>query len=87
MENPTANATVITYTIGGDAVYLTDQAPLRDIYTQTAGNLYAWIPGVSDPTGPQRDTIATAVSAHQQAGAKALASEAQKYAPGNPPPS
>src|SRR6185295_7695420 len=54
MQTPTANATVITYTISGQTVYLTDQSPLHGIYSQKAGALYAWIPGVSKPSSSQR---------------------------------
>jgi hypothetical protein len=87
MSAPTANATVITYTIGAERVYLTNEAPLAGTYAQRADVLYAWIPGVASPTQAQRDAIATAVTAHEQTGAKALAGEVQKLEAGKPAPS
>lgn len=87
MTTPTANATVITYTIGDQRVYLTNEAPLAGTYTERADVLYAWIPGVTKPSEAQRDAIATAVTAHEQAGAKALAGEVRKLEQGKPAPS
>jgi hypothetical protein len=78
MSAPTANATVITYTIGSSLVYLTNQPPLPGIYSQRAGGLHAWMPGVAKPTRDQRDAIATAVTAHEGGGSKAIAAEVQK---------
>jgi hypothetical protein len=78
MIAPTANATVITYTMGSSLVYLTNQPPLAGIYSQRAGSLYAWMPGVAKPTTAERDGIATAVTAHEQGGSKAIAAQVQK---------
>lgn len=87
MSVPTANATVITYTISGERVYLTNEAPLAGTYGERADVLYAWIPGVTKPTQAQKDAIATAVTAHQQGGAQALAGEVEKLQQGKPAPS
>jgi hypothetical protein len=87
MSVPTANATVITYTISGERVYLTNEAPIAGTFSERADVLYAWIPGVRSPTQAQKDAIATAVTAHQQGGAQALASEVQKLQQGKPAPS
>lgn len=78
MSAPTANATVITYTMGSSLVYLTNQPPLPGIYSQRSGSLYAWMPGVAKATAAERDGIATAVTAHEQGGSKAIAAEVQK---------
>jgi len=75
MEQPSANATVITYAIAGNLVYLTGQPPLRGFYAQPADSLFAWMPGVTQPTQAQRDAIGTAVVVHHQEGAKALADQ------------
>ena len=40
-----------------DPVYLTNQAPLPGVYSERAGQLYAWMPGVTKPTTTQKDTI------------------------------
>ena len=85
MSAPTANATVITYTIGGSLIYLTNQAPFPGVYSQRAGQLYAWMPGVTKPTTTQKDTISTAVTAHQQGGEKALAAQVEKTQQQKPP--
>jgi hypothetical protein len=85
MSAPTANATVITYTIGGSLIYLTNQAPLPGVYTERAGQLYAWMPGVTKPSSSQKDTIATAVTAHEQGGEKALAAQVEKTQQQKPP--
>ncbi|MEW6268823.1 MAG: hypothetical protein AB1689_05945 [Thermodesulfobacteriota bacterium] len=87
MTVPTANATVITYTIAGERVYLTNEAPIAGTFSERADVLYAWIPGVTRPTQAQKDVVATAVTAHQQAGAQALAGEVQKLQQGKPAPS
>jgi hypothetical protein len=87
MTTPTANATVITYTIGEDLVYLTNEAPLTGIYSQRADVLHAWIPGVTNPTEAERNAIATAVTAHEQGGAKALASKVEELQKSKPAPS
>jgi hypothetical protein len=85
MSSPTANATVITYTIGGSLIYLTNQAPMPGVYSQRAGQLYAWMPGVTKPSTAQRDTITTAVTAHEQAGAKAISAQVEKTQQQKPP--
>jgi hypothetical protein len=86
MSSPTANATVITYTIGGSLIYLTNQAPMPGVYSQRAGQLYAWMPGVTKPSTAQRDTITTAVTAHEKGGAKAIAAQVEKTQKQKPPP-
>lgn len=86
MKTPTANATVITYDISGERVYLTNEAPLAGTYTQRADVLYAWLPGVTSPTQAQRDAIATAVTAHENGGAQALAKQVQQMEAGKAPP-
>jgi hypothetical protein len=73
MEQPTANATVITYAIGSDLIYLTGQPPARGIYAQSGSSLYAWVPGVTQPTEIQRDAVGTSLTVHGQQGARALA--------------
>jgi len=86
MKTPTANATVITYDIDGARVYLTNEAPVAGVYSQRADVLYAWLPGVSDPTQAQRDTIATAVTAHRQGGEQALTKQVQQLEKARPAP-
>lgn len=87
MSAPTANATVITYTIGDSLIYLTNQPPFPGTYSQRSGELYAWMPGVTKPSQSQRDTIETAVTAHAQGGEKALAAQVEKAQQQKPPPS
>lgn len=86
MKTPTANATVITYAIDGEQVYLTNESPLAGIYSERADVLYAWLPGVTSPTQAQRDAIATAVTAHEQGGAQALANQVKQSEAGRPAP-
>lgn len=78
MQQPTANATVITYAVGGSLVYFTAQPPLHGIYSQSATSLYAWMPGIAQPSDAQRDAIAASVTVHGQQGARALADAARR---------
>ena len=64
-----------------------NEAPGTGIYSEPADVLHAWIPGVTHPTQAQKDAIATAVTAHEQGGAKALAAQVQKLQAGKPAPS
>ena len=87
-EIPTANATVITYTIGDHFVYLTNEPPVPGIYAEQADLLFVWIPGVREPSEDERNAIATAISAHNGGGASALEAEVRKLqVERSPPPS
>ena len=84
----TANATVITYTIGVHFVYLTNEPPVPGIYAEQTDLLFVWIPGVREPSAIERNAIATAISAHDGGGASALKAEVRKLQhERSPPPS
>ena len=85
-ETPTANSTVITYTLGEQIVYLTNERPAPGIYSEASDELFAWIPGVSEPTQQEHEAIATALRAHEDEGAAALDREARKLQEGHPAP-
>ena len=78
LPQPTANATVITYTISGRIVYLTNERPAPGYYAETADQLFVWVPGVRSPTEDERDLIRTAITAHRSGGKDALAREVRK---------
>lgn len=77
MAQPTANATVITYNVGGNLVYFTGQSPFGNVYRMPVDGLQAWMPGVLQPTDAQRAAIATSATLHRQQGARALAAAAR----------
>ncbi len=78
MPQPTANATVITYDIGGRVVYLTNERPIPGFYAENADQLFVWIPGVREPTDDERNVIRTAITAHEAGGRDALDREVRK---------
>lgn len=80
MAQPSANATVVTYTVNGERTYLTSQPPIAGIYNQPADRLYAWMPGVKDPTQAERDIVGSVVAAHRDNGARALHDEVSRAA-------
>jgi len=86
MPQPTANATVITYSAGGRIVYLTNERPVPGFYSETADQLFVWIPGVKEPTDEERDLIKTVIAAHQSGGKKALGREVRKLEANREPP-
>ncbi len=86
MSAPTANSTLITYTIGPRAVYLTNERPAPGYFSESFDQLYAWIPGVRDPSPSDRDAIATAIAAHRSGGRQALDREARKLEKDHEPP-
>jgi hypothetical protein len=86
MEQPTANSTVITYTVAKRTVYLTNEQPARGIFSEPADQLFAWIPGVEDPSEEERKLIASVIDAHQSGGKDALDREVRKLERGREPP-
>lgn len=86
MKTPTANATVITYTIGDNLVYLTNEPPVLGIYAEQADLLFVWIPGVREPSANEKNAIATAINAHDGAGASSLEAEVRKLQDERSPP-
>lgn len=86
LTKPTANATVITYRIGDSLVYLTNEPPVFGTYAKQADVLYAWIPGVGNPTAAHRDAIDTALTAHVSNGSEALNAEVKKLSEGREEP-
>jgi hypothetical protein len=86
MTAPTANATVITYSIGDRIVYLTNERPVPGFYAEPSEGLFAWIPGVREPSDEERDTISTAVTAQRAGGRAALDREARKLEKNHEPP-
>jgi hypothetical protein len=62
-EISTANATVITYTIGVHFVYRTNEPPVPGIYAEQTDLLFVWIPGVREPSAIERNAIASALKA------------------------
>jgi hypothetical protein len=86
MPQPTANATVITYTIGDRIVYMTNERPAPGFFTEEADRLYVWLPGVRKPTAEDLEVISRAVTAQQSGGKDALDREARKLEEGREPP-
>jgi hypothetical protein len=86
MNEPTANATVITYEVDGRIVYLTNEHPVPGYYTEQADQLFAWIPGVKEPTAEDRKLVETVISAHQSGGNIALDREVRKLEVNREPP-
>ena len=86
MPSPTANATVITYTIGPRIVYFTNERPVTGFFAEPSDQLFAWIPGVREPSDEERDAIRTAVTAQRAGGQAALDREARKLEKGREPP-
>lgn len=86
MAGPTANATLITYTIGSRTVYLTNERPAPGFFAEPSDQLFAWIPGVRDPTQADRESIGTAIAAHRAGGRQALDREARKLEDDHAPP-
>lgn len=85
-EKPSANATVITYTIGDQLVYLTNEPPAAGIHSQQADQLYAWIAGTSEPSLEEADALATALAAHHGGGSASLEREVRKLQESKEPP-
>jgi len=85
-NEPTANATVITYELGAELVYLTNEAPMPGIHTRRSGDLHAWIAGVSQPSEEERDALAAALTAHSGGGSAALEREVRKLQESREPP-
>ena len=86
MNQPTANSTVITYTMADQTVYLTNEPPVPGIYAAPADQLFVWIPGVGDPTEEQQQTIAAVIEAHESGGKDALDREVRKLEKDRDPP-
>ena len=86
MPAPTANATVITYTIGKQLVYLTNEAPAPGFFSEPSDQLFAWIPGVRKPSDEERDAIRSAITAQDAGGRAALDREARKLEKNREPP-
>ncbi|MBW2389063.1 MAG: hypothetical protein JRG89_11585 [Deltaproteobacteria bacterium] len=86
IEQPSANASVIIYTIGDRSVYLTNESPVTGIHFERSGALFVWIPGVRDPSAEERDAIATAITAHGEGGSSALEAEVRKLQDERSPP-
>lgn len=86
MKAPTANASIITYGIGGQVVYLTSEKPSPGYFSETSDQLYAWMPGVLHPNDAQNDAIGTALAAHRAGGRQALDREARKLEQKRDPP-
>jgi hypothetical protein len=86
MKEPTANSTVITYTVGDRIVYLTNEEPLPGYFSQSADKLFVWIPGVKDPTDEERALIVRVIRAHEAGGKIALDREVRKLEKGREPP-
>jgi hypothetical protein len=77
---------VITYTIGDDLVYLTNEPPVLGIHAEQADLLFVWIPGVREPSATEKDAIATAISAHGGGGGSSLEAEVRKLQDTRSPP-
>lgn len=86
MPAPTANATLITYTIGSRTVYLTNERPAPGYFSESSDQLFAWIPGVRKPSESDREAIGTAIAAHRAGGRNALDREARKLEANREPP-
>jgi hypothetical protein len=86
MPEPTANATVITYAVGGQVVYLTNERPVPDFHADPVDELFAWIPGVKKPNDEERKLVATVIKAHQSGGKDALGREVRKLETNRQPP-
>jgi hypothetical protein len=85
-KKPSANATVITYQVGDDLVYLTNEPPVDGIHAQSSDRIYAWIPGTSEPSQQQTDALATALTAHRDGGSASLEREVRKLQESRQPP-
>jgi len=86
MEQPTANATVITYTIGDRVVYLTNEEPGSEFYSVKANELYVWVPGVREPTNEDRALVSRVIEAQREGGEQALDREVRKLEKGRDAP-
>lgn len=86
MEQPTANATVITYTVGDRVVYLTNERPAPEFYAETTDQLFVWVPGVRTPTDEDRALIARVIEAQKEGGKQALDREVRKLEKGREAP-
>jgi len=86
MKEPTANSTVITYTVGDQIVYLTNEKPLPGYFSEPTDQLFVWIPGVETPTDEQREIIARVIKAHSSGGQAALDREVRKLEKDRDPP-
>lgn len=86
MKQPTANSTVITYSIEGQTVYLTNEPPAPRIFSGSTDQLFVWIPGVEDPSEEEQQRIAAVIDAHSSGGKDALDREVRKLERGREPP-
>jgi hypothetical protein len=85
-DEPTANSTVITYTINDRLVYLTNERPMQNIHAEQADGLYAWLSGVAAPNEKQQDALTTALTTHREGGEKALDAKVRELQEGREPP-
>lgn len=86
MKAPTANATVISYEIDGRLVYLTNERPVPGFFAESSDQLFAWMPGVYEPSKAEREAIETAIATHRAGGRRALDREARKLEAHREPP-
>jgi hypothetical protein len=86
MKQPTANSTVITYAVGERIVYLTNERPIPGFYSESADELFVWIPGVQEPSDEERAIIREVVAAHRAGGKDALDREVRKLQQGREAP-
>jgi hypothetical protein len=86
MEQPTANATVITYTVGDRVVYLTNERPAPGFFAEGTDQLFAWIPGVRKPTEADRALLERVIRAQKEGGKQALDREVRKLQQGRDAP-
>jgi hypothetical protein len=86
MKQPTANSTVITYTVDEQIVYLTNERPAPGFYAKPSAELFVWIPGVQDPTDSEKAMIEEVIKAQAAGGRAALDREARKLEEGHEAP-
>lgn len=75
MPLPTGNGVAITYTVGDALVYLTSAPPRPGTHVSPAGELHAWIPGVTEPDAADVAALDEAMAIHSADGSDALARE------------
>jgi hypothetical protein len=86
MEQPTANATVITYQVGERLVYMTNEHPAPGYFAEQTDQLFAWIPGVRKPSTADRALLEKVIAAQKEGGKEALDREVRKLEKGRDAP-
>jgi hypothetical protein len=85
-DKPDANASVISYEVSDRTVYLTSEPAAPGTYAKQEDGLYAWIPGVSEPSDEDEAAIATALRTQAGAGGEALEKEVRGLEEGREEP-